>query len=79
MLWKAGNYCITSAGMTRTNACVTDRRTVGHLLCRQDGRRLEGTAASRPRLPRLRDVLSRVSLPVLNCADLLMARAHTSD
>ena len=38
MLWKVGNYFITSAGMTRTNACVTDGRTVGRLLCRHNGR-----------------------------------------
>ena len=79
MLWKVGNYFITSAGMTRTNACVMDGRTVGRLLCRQDGRRPEGTAVSRPRLPRPRGVLSRVPLPVLNCSDLLTARAHASD
>lgn len=29
---------ITSAGTTRTNACVADGRTVGRLLRRQDGR-----------------------------------------
>lgn len=66
MLWKVGNYFITSAGMTRTNACVTDGRTVGRLLCRHNGRPRKAQLRADNGHPGPRGELSRVPLPVLD-------------